>query len=387
MWKNIIEIKVLNKIEEFEKIEKHVDSLVQENNGRVLYLTFDYLVSWLHAFANDNRSNELHILVAAKNDRIIGLCPMILQPIKWRNIISLKVMKFIGEGLWGYADFLISNEFRNEVIEAFLDFLLRRSKTWDRLEIGPIPEDSPNIDGIRRYSCKINKKARLMFKEITFNDAPYIDIKAIGDFDTYKKGKLKRNLLPDIKRRIRKLNELGALEYGKLTESNQLPYLDSYLDIFFHLHQKEWKDSRFVRIPQYKNLYRELAERALKKGFFEFSYLRLNENIIACHYGLVIKRRLYQFTPVYDVDFSKYSPGKVHMYHIILDLFNRGLEEFDLMNGSEDYKLMWSTGIRNRYYFYVHNWKSTSITFCDSIMTRIVKLLKIILNGSKLNRG
>lgn len=375
MENDVLKIEVLTTIQEFEKIEKEIDILIQKNNGRVLYLTFDYLVSWLHVFANENKGNELHILVAKKNDRIIGLCPMILQPIKWTNLFPLKVMKFIGEGLWGYADLLILNEFRDEVIGAFLDFLLRQSRTYDRLEIGPISEDSPNINAIRSYFFKTleNKKKCPSIRETWIADAPYVTIN--GCFTDYKKKILSRNLTHDIERRIRRLKELGTLEYRKITERNQLTSLHGCLEEFFLLHQKEWKSSRFSKIPQYKKLYHEVALRAIQKGFFEFSYLSLNQNMIACHYGFVLNQRLYHFTIAHDIDFNWYAPGKILLYYMMEDAFTHALREFDFLNDREDYKLQWTSDIRKRYCFSVHNWKSIGITFCTNTMKKIVKLL------------
>lgn len=367
------------KIKEFENIEKEVDALIQENSGRFLYLTFDYLISWLHAFAKDDK---LQILIAEKNEKIIGLCPMVLQTVKWKNIIPLRVMKFIGAGLWGYTDFLIAKEFHNEVIEVFLNFLLKERRAWDRLEIGPISEDSLNIDGIRGHLRKINKKRWLIMEETWFEDAPYVRINE--DFGIYRKERLSRKLVYDIERCIRRLKKLGTLEYGKLTECSQFPYLDSYLEKFFLLHQKEWKDSRFLRIPQYKNLYRELAARALQKGFFEFSYLCLNQNMLACHYGFVLNQILYYFTPARNIDFDKYAPGKVLLYYIMEDAFTRGIKEFDFQNGREAYKLRWASDLRKRYYFKVYKLKVMWLAICDRIIMQVVKLLEIIVKKRKI---
>ncbi|MBP7841145.1 GNAT family N-acetyltransferase [Patescibacteria group bacterium] len=44
-----------------------------------------------------------------------------------------------------------------------------------------------------------------------------------------------------------------------------------------------------------------------------------------------MKKIRYYFTPTYDIDYVKYSPGKILLQHIIKDSFDKGYE-FDFMN-------------------------------------------------------
>ena len=68
------------------------------------------------------------------------------------------------------------------------------------------------------------------------------------------------------------------------------------------------------------------------------TYMELNNEIIAAHSGFVYNNICYYLFPVYDVNFNKYSPGKILLKKIIDDSKSNLLDYFDLTIGSENYK-------------------------------------------------
>ena len=101
-----------------------------------------------------------------------------------------------------------------------------------------------------------------------------------------------------------------------------------------------------------ENFYRELS--VISSGIsgvkVHLSSLRVDNNIIAAHLGLVHQSRFYYLTPAYlDGELSKFSPGSVLLHFLINWSIENKLEVFDLTIGDESYKGSWSN---KRHYIY-----------------------------------
>ena len=68
------------------------------------------------------------------------------------------------------------------------------------------------------------------------------------------------------------------------------------------------------------------------------TYLQLDNEIIAAHSGYVYNNICYYLFPVYNINYHKYSPGKILLKKIIDDSKSNSLDYFDLTIGDEDYK-------------------------------------------------
>ena len=85
------------------------------------------------------------------------------------------------------------------------------------------------------------------------------------------------------------------------------------------------------------------------------TYIEIDKKIIAAHSGYVYRNTCYYLFPVYDIEYKKYSPGKILLKKIIEDSKLNSLDYFDLTIGNENYKKNYS------------NNKQNSAIFLDSI--------------------
>ena len=80
------------------------------------------------------------------------------------------------------------------------------------------------------------------------------------------------------------------------------------------------------------------------------SYLTFNNVIIAANMGYVYDKCFYYILPTYDVNYKKYSPGKILLSELLKYSKNEKLSYFDFTIGSEKYKTNWSNYNYNSYY-------------------------------------
>ncbi|WP_422121618.1 GNAT family N-acetyltransferase [Peribacillus frigoritolerans] len=86
------------------------------------------------------------------------------------------------------------------------------------------------------------------------------------------------------------------------------------------------------------------------KNCLEFSYLTLDNECVAIHYGFKDDNKIYYYIPVYSKKMKKnLSLGSILLYNIITYYKERGIKEFDFMRGNEAYKFDWTDAVSMNY--------------------------------------
>ncbi len=97
--------------------------------------------------------------------------------------------------------------------------------------------------------------------------------------------------------------------------------------------------------PGYQTYFWAMIERFAASGNVQMSAFTVDDLPIACHWGMVARQRFYSLMPAYEAgDWSKYSPGMIHLEEMILWAIENGMHTFDLGVGDELYKLGIETG-------------------------------------------
>ena len=111
-------------------------------------------------------------------------------------------------------------------------------------------------------------------------------------------------------------------------------------------------NKRFIEGLPWKDFYFSFAQSCLENTdspyILDFTSLTLDGRMLAAHFGFIASDRLYYFTPTYDIEFAKYSPGKVLLNWLIERAFEKKII-FDFQNDMEPYKLQYANGVASRY--------------------------------------
>ncbi len=281
------------------------------------------------------------IFIWAKDSKgNIAFLPLVLWQRNWKNAFIRSIVPI------GYSDFDYHNPIFNENPQDINSF-------WKDLQdciSQRFKYDEFIIDGIT--DSYTDKSSSWHQQEI----CPWLSLKGINNEDdlyTFLPTKLRG----DIRRQIRRLNDIGTLTYQIFQT-----YEDAIktFDAFMTAHRKKWPNA-------YKATH--FHERILKEGLLtkcvHFSSLNLNNTPIAWHLGFQHKGRYYYYMPAGNYDFAKYSPVKIHLFYLIKDAIHNKFEIFDHLRGNENYKNGWSND-----YQHVH-----SLRFYDKSIVTNIKLL------------
>lgn len=345
------------------------NSLLAQSEINTVFLTWQWINCWWDVLGGDS---ELLLLVAKDGVKIVGIAPL---------MINRKVVRFISVGETDYSDFIIDDEKKPEVLTAFFDYLINNRGLFIRLSLDNIPERSSTVEFIRSLSQKTQWKSI----ESVSSECSAIEIR---DKEEQAIASLRKN---DVKTRFNYLNKNGKLEYSVLTDIDEI---DSTLDGFFELH----KDRRLIAgdISKFlggraKEFYRKLADAFLPEGWLSFNVLKFNDELIACHFGFLHENTLLHYTPTFNMDYFKRSPGLVLMKFMLEECIENRVELFDFTRGAEGYKKRFATVSRNNIKFemFLDSFRWSVLKNTQSIRAkiknkspRLFNLLKKVLSPS-----
>lgn len=165
---------------------------------------------------------------------------------------------------------------------------------------------------------------------------PYLDLAEITTeeslmsfFDTKLRG--------DIRRQIRRLNELGKLRFVEYDSAKDIPV--GLFEQFIDAHSMKWSNA--YKAP---NFHRLLVESCGEGMPVHFSVMMLGNTPIAWHLGFEYQGIYYYYMPAGNPEYQKFSPVKIHLYCLITRAIERGYRRYDHLRGDETYKSGWSNG-------------------------------------------
>jgi CelD/BcsL family acetyltransferase involved in cellulose biosynthesis len=172
--------------------------------------------------------------------------------------------------------------------------------------------------------------------------SPYLDLKGYGTLDEVL-SRCNAGHRGQVKKQIRKLEEVGAVTM-RVFRGDEKEAAKEELCKFFEAYERQWgqKGSHISEIKESQNLFNHLIDDMLATGLIHFSALKCGDVSIHWHYGFLHKNRFHWYKPGYDVAWSKYSPGKVHVAYLIDECVRNGIRYFDFLYGDEPYKYSWA---------------------------------------------
>lgn len=170
--------------------------------------------------------------------------------------------------------------------------------------------------------------------------SPSIEITT--DWETYER-ELSRSVRGELRRRLRRLEETGAVAFEIVDGSERLREL---LDEGFAIEGSGWKDARGTAIassPVTRRFYTDVAERAAATDSLRLAFLRLDGAAVAFQLNLEHDGVWYYLKGGFDPAVGRYAPGQLLMRHVLRHAFGAGLSRYEFLGGDERYKLSWTS--------------------------------------------
>ena len=151
-------------------------------------------------------------------------------------------------------------------------------------------------------------------------------------------GKFRR----DLRRRTRRLQEVGALSFET---HSALEGLEDALNRFFAVEASGWKGEAGTAIasdPTVQRFWRSLAREAAAEGTLRLTLVNVDGQPIAGQLGIICGRTYYCLKTGYDEEFSRYSPGALTTRHCIQECIeDPAVDVYDFAGAKQPYMIPW----------------------------------------------
>lgn len=333
----------------FELIPELDEDFIRNAEDSHVFFQPSLIKIWLDTYIVLRHLTPLYI--KATNNKNEAFFPMVKWRKNWKNAFLTTIVP-IGYSDFDYHNPVFKNKPTSKEIESFWRELRRYLST-------SFSYDSIIIDGITEPF--LDQGLRWRRDDI----CPFLDLtgitseeKLMAFFGTSLRG--------DIRRQIRRLNEIGKLEYHEFNSWEEIP--KSTFTNFLFQHAQRWPLA--YKAPGF---HRNLLRDGIKSGIVHFSSLSVGEKEIAWHLGFRYEKTYFYYMPTGNCDFSKYSPTKIHLFYLVRHAIENGYIVFDHLRGEETYKSGWSNGKQ-----YVHSIKLNNSGISTTLKNNVLKMRTLI---------
>jgi CelD/BcsL family acetyltransferase involved in cellulose biosynthesis len=163
------------------------------------------------------------------------------------------------------------------------------------------------------------------------------------DFETTYRNRFGGRARNSLRRKERKLREMGAIEYGwAKTREQRRAVLAEFFRQKAAWFRSNGIDDLFDE-PQHRAFYEALTDLPEgAKGRLELGYLKAGDDIVATFIGSPIDSRFHMLlSSITDGEASRWSPGILLMREQISEVSKKGYMRYDLGSGQAQHKSEW----------------------------------------------
>lgn len=327
------------------------NALLERSPNATVFQTFEWFESWWMAFG---QRRQLFLITVWEGDSLVGIAPLMMSR-RW----GLRQLEFVGSPNADYQDFILGNR-TADLLPAIAHYLSEQRGTWDMIVLRNVPTDSPTFDVLPRCTRALRlgttDHERVACPTLEISSRP-IEIQRL--LNSY-----------NMRRRIRRLQDLGEVTYLRCTTQSQLDHhLPRFFEQFAHRRRGSAAAAMITR-RDVQGFFVNLAGSMLDRGLLHFSVLECANRPASYHFGFDFGGRLYWYKPSFDPNLARQSPGTVLLSYLIRDCLERGLEELDFTVGAEPFKYRYANTQRTNANLRVFSRSSLHLTAIATAATR-----------------
>lgn len=303
---------------------------------------------WFQAFVN-NFEKEIRLITVRKAGKLRAVLPLVIKkeklhgiPVrKLAGVFNLQSQRF---DLIHGAD---ENE-KNEILKILWEEIKKQPK-WDVFEIRLVPKESWLADLL-----KIAESENHQTGIWEMDGAPFVELPQGVDKEKLIEehfGSLKKHFRQELKRRLRRLQEIGKVEFTSARN-----YSPDLIKRYLELEMRSWKGRRGTAAAcdvRREKLHDDFAFAAAEKDALYIYELKLDGKTIAMSINLRYGRKTVFWKTSFDENYSRYSPGNLVIREFLMDCIKNGSSELDMLSPATDYKKVWASGEREHVAFYI----------------------------------
>lgn len=294
-------------------------------HDRHLFVGPDWVGAW---FDGPGVAATPHVLAVRDGLRLVGVLPLAAD----RGVVTTCG---VAEGLV-HVDVAAAPERAPDVAAAVVAHL--EGEPWRRWRLHRLAEG-----GALHLALRARAAARPVLERFV-GACPYVDHR--GDWDGFLRG-LSKHHRHEATRQLRRFWDApgAALRWVRAPAE-----VDGALDVLFALHRRRFealgRPSAFD-VPASRAFHRALARRLAERDGLLLGVLSADGRPVAAAYGAHARATTSFFNAGIDPDFHRAGAGVVLRCHVLKDaVLGAGRRELDLLEGCQDWKLRWATGVR-----------------------------------------
>lgn len=371
------EIKIISHIEDFEALEQEWDELALKSDTHI-FQTFEWNRIWWKHFG-DNR--KLHIVAVFSGNKLAGIAPLFEDDVTLFGHKVYSCLRFIGSyvsqpegeplvGRISYSDYLdciIQPGYEQLFYLLMLQHLDEIDSVFDEIILDEVSKESSVCNtmiplmALSNYglSYKIKQASSSPVIQLDSTWKSYLDSMSVKD---------RYNA-----RRYYKRSKQGSKRVFRIEKIKHSGELPGVLEDFIRMHQQQWNNRGFPGTFSEKRMldfFMEIAGSFHEKDWIEFNMAvpaeKADLKYVAVDVFLTYKNKVYLMHRGMDEDplYRKQGPGNVLLYARLHEAINDGVKVFDMLRGTEEFKLRLATKInQNKKIIVGSNYKTGRILY------------------------
>lgn len=362
----MFETAVITDSSQFYALKDEWNSLLQKSHTNTIFLTWEWVYTWWEVFGE---GGDLFIItVRNEKGELVGIAPLFIKKTKYYKF-PVKEITFIGIGHSDRQDFIILKN-DTAIIKEIVSKIYEGKDKWDIVHLDQIPSASLLVSGC----LSMNFKPEIEFSSL----CPYLNIE--NDWENYFNS-LDRRFRYDIRTKTKQLNNLGRYEFKLVRRVNNIGELLTYIEDIEIKSKKNNTEEAFFSVGKNKYFLSKFLTLSMGNNWLAFSTLTVDNNLLAYSLGFIFNNIHYGYNTAYDINYHKYSPGKIVINETIKWFFENKnvIKMFDFSRGGTDIKAKWTSEVQKhlRIVFFNKSLYSNLIKYAVfRVRPRIKKLLK-----------
>jgi CelD/BcsL family acetyltransferase involved in cellulose biosynthesis len=331
------------------------------------FLEHVWLRTWWECFGEGSR---IHILLVKEGDEAVAIAPLILTPVRMCGV-KLTRLGFFYNAHVPRAEFIVASG-SDEAYAAIWNHLMTDSR-WDVLQLCQLAEGSGTLGGITALAASADRRVETWMS----GECPYVPVRASSDHPSWEEyfAALPAKHRANLRNRTKRLGGRGPAEMETIGSEEGLK---EALADGLRLEAAAWKGDAGTAIscePALARFYSLLAQRAAERGWLRLNFLKSGVERIAFDYSLSYQGRVFLLKHGYDPAHSQLSPSNLLLQCALHSAFEQGLEEYEILGDSTEWKRCWAKDAKRHYWLYVfaNNWKAR---FAHAAKFRMAPVLK-----------
>jgi len=308
------------------------NGLLAQSDGSSIFLTYEWLRSWWHAYGNDNKL----CTVSARDPegKLIGIAPLYRHRSRYYKIPAAEVT-FIGDKASDRQTFIVHRD--HPEVYGMLLSEITSGIAYDIVRLEQVPAESPLIAAIKNLpNCETEIDTTL----------PYVEIgSGWEDFRKSLSSKFKR----DLKHKYNVLKKAGPWSVACITDAETISNHLDHLAAIETESRKGQRDYALFADRRALALHRKFLALSRPHQWAALFLLTSNDIVISYLLAFNFNNTLCAYNMGYLPDFYRMSPGKLVLNEAVRYAFDNRLTEFDFLRGNSYIKTLWCQKARRNH--------------------------------------